>query len=283
MQLEKYCSQITHETGAVINIDTSGHPAFSFVEALKLAPDFRVHHGAFCVWARGNDGFKICSQNKKRSREVASRGRSFCGICPWGIWELAVPVKTTKRFSIVVYLGHFLLADSMPKPLNGKIYSGSLPSVVTPEKKALLKHYGHFIAEFIRLELAVFVEDNKYKTKHQSEEYYCMHCEDFIAERYAENISLNQLAENLRLNPNYLGGLLMKKNGKTFRQLLTQKRLYVASLLLAMNGELNVSQIADMCGFCDSNYFCKVFSAKFAISPRRFRLRHYSGYRRSAP
>lgn len=283
MQLEKYCSQISRETGAVININTSRHPAFSHAEALRLSPDFTVHQGPFCVWARRNEGFAVCRQNKLRSLKIAAAGRCFCGTCPWGIWELAVPVKSVKRFSVVVYLGHFLLPDSIPKFLNGKIYSGPLPPVITSEKKKLLNHYGRFIAEFIKFELDAFAEDNKHRTKHQTEEYYCMRWENFLTERYAENISLGQLAEELKVNPNYLGSMLLKKNGKTFRQLLTEKRLYIASLNLVMNPELNISQIADMCGFCDSNYFCKLFSKEFKISPRRFRLRHRSGKTNSAP
>jgi AraC-like DNA-binding protein len=283
MQLKKICLQINQETGAVVNVNTSLHPAFSNVEALKLSPNFTVHQGAFCVWARKNAGYPFCRANKIRSLEVAAHGKNFCGTCPWGIWEMAFPVKSPKRFQIVVYLGHFLLPGSTPKLLNEKRYTGALPPVLTPEKKSQLRHYGNFLAEFIRLELLSYTEESRHRTKHQSEEYYCAYCDNYIEENFSKNISLQDLADELKLNPNYLGGLLCRIKGKTFRQSLTEKRLYVASLHLTLHADINVSQIAENCGFCDSNYFCKVFSAHFGISPLRFRKRQKTWRVKSAP
>jgi AraC-like DNA-binding protein len=274
MRLESYCYQISNETGAVVNINTSRHPAFTEMEDMKLSPDYEVHHGKFCVWARRNGGFSICRKNKLRSIQVAAKGKSFCGRCPWGIWDLAIPVRQPEnKFPVIVYLGYFLLPETAPELLNHKIYSGPLPPVLTPEKKAILRHYGFFLADLIRLNLLEYASQKKFSNKHKTEDYYCHYCEKFIEDRYSEKISLAMLADELKVNPNYIGSLLFNKNGKTFRELLTEKRLNVAYIHLKMNFKFNVSQIAELSGFGDSNYFCKVFSDKFGISPLKFRQR----------
>ncbi|HBE03311.1 MAG TPA: hypothetical protein DC049_12675 [Spirochaetia bacterium] len=276
MQLENYISQISRETGAVININISRHPAFSHMSSLKLPPDLLVHSGKLCVWARRDKNIRICRQNKARSLQVASRGREFCGTCPWGIWELVIPVKFFDHYEIVIYLGYFLQPDSTVKYLNDKEYPGPLPPVITPEKIKRLRHYGRFLSQFIKLELENYTEEKKSTAKQQPEEYYSICCQNYINEKYQENISLCDLAKKLKVNSNYLGGLLKKDSGKTFRELLLTKRLYIATLYLAMHGDLNISRIAFKCGFDDSNYFCKVFSREFGLSPRQYRLRHYT-------
>ena len=49
-------------------------------------------------------------------------------------------------------------------------------------------------------------------------------------------------------------------------------RIEYAKQLLAEKNELNISQIAEACGYADYNYFITVFSRATGLSPRRYRL-----------
>ena len=43
------------------------------------------------------------------------------------------------------------------------------------------------------------------------------------------------------------------------------------SLLLLVNPELSISDVADRVGFSDSNYFCRQFRARYNVSPQKYR------------
>ncbi|MBR4666500.1 MAG: helix-turn-helix domain-containing protein [Lentisphaeria bacterium] len=46
---------------------------------------------------------------------------------------------------------------------------------------------------------------------------------------------------------------------------------------LLINSNSSIAEIAEQCGFYDSNYFCKQFRRAFAVSPRSFRQQYRSG------
>lgn len=282
MNLAEYCTQINRETGAVVHIETWGHHAFYLMESLKIPHEIGTHYGGYCRWFRSNNGFPICRKNKLRSREIARKGREFCGICPNGVWEMAIPVLFEEYKPITVYLGHLSVPDIPLQSINGNTYSGKPLTPLTPEKKKKLRHYGRFLAQFIKFELINYVEDKKYQTKQRPVDFYLQSCDSFIDNRYHENISLGQLSEELNVNTNYLGEIIKTETGKSFRQLLTEKRLHSASLRLVLEAS-SISEIAYDCGFSDSNYFCKLFSAKFGISPLKYRKQQRSGQRQNAP
>ena len=73
------------------------HEAFADCEDLKLAPDQYLHHSAYCRERKLADHNQSCASNKKRSLEIASYGRSFCGMCPFGVREFAQPVIFKKK------------------------------------------------------------------------------------------------------------------------------------------------------------------------------------------
>ena len=130
-----------------------------------------------------------------------------------------------------------------------------------------------FLKELIaaEAELGCAGEDGNSDKKHRKESFYRESALNFIASHYPENIALSDLAGRLRVNPNYLGGILRRQTGKTFRELLTWKRLEESKVLLKFHRHLSVTEIAFLCGFHDSNYFTKRFHAQFHQSPGKWR------------
>ena len=98
MKLSELLYFTEHETGAVVNIHAI-HPAFYSGDRLDLAPEQYLHRGSYCEFAKrhGRTEAVSCPINKARSRQVAQLGRPFAGCCPFGVWELAWPVRLAAR------------------------------------------------------------------------------------------------------------------------------------------------------------------------------------------
>ncbi|MEG1979853.1 MAG: AraC family transcriptional regulator [Victivallaceae bacterium] len=223
------------------------HLAFFNHEALKLAPDQYLHHNSECRKCKLCDNNLSCSANKQRSIQIARRGRVFYGCCPHQVWDYAKPVKIGDELAGVLY------------------FTGN------QSRLAQIRPAADFTAKFIAIELEEFLKSAQFTRKNRSEEFYLQQSEAYIAGQYLNNIGLNDLAQLLHVNPNYLGALLRRSCGKTFRQKLTEKRLAEAEIYLKLHPNLSISQIAQSCGFSDSNYFSTLFRRRYGFSPRGFR------------
>lgn len=91
----------------------------------------------------------------------------------------------------------------------------------------------------------------------------------YIADNYAQQITIQDLAEVTGLNSMYLGKLFKQSTGLSFRQYLMAIRLNHAEDLLKTR-ECNVNEVALLCGFSDVFYFSKVFKENRGVSPSRF-------------
>ena len=97
--------------------------------------------------------------------------------------------------------------------------------------------------------------------------------------------TLASAAEAACLSPNYLAHLIKKETGRTFTELLTERRLALAQELLLATGE-RIGEIARRCGFADEAYFARRFRQWHGLSPRDWRterLRELQGEAGGAP
>ncbi len=269
MVLSELLRLLEQKYSASISIEVR-HPAFYRANPLKLAPDQYLHHSSFCRAAKMSDTNLLCSANKHRSLRIASLGRAFSGCCPHGIWELAQPLLLNGELACVIYLGNFRDAGRSPA-FSGSSWNGVLPPEITQEKKRRLRESARFLAEFIRCEIELFAGTGAMDAKQHDESFYLENCRRFIDCHYLENIALSDLADLLKTNPNYLGPLLKKLTGQTFRGLLNARRVDEAKVYLKLHQNLSVSRIARLCGFSDSNYFSAVFHKYSGISPGQYR------------
>ncbi|MBO5959088.1 MAG: helix-turn-helix transcriptional regulator, partial [Lentisphaeria bacterium] len=87
--------------------------------------------------------------------------------------------------------------------------------------------------------------------------------------------SLKDLADKLHCHTGYLGERIRAQFGKTFRQLLAERRVEESKVFLKLHREYTVGKIASLCGFDDSNYFSSVFRKITGISPAAYRKQHH--------
>jgi AraC-like DNA-binding protein len=92
----------------------------------------------------------------------------------------------------------------------------------------------------------------------------------FLRENFDRHVSLTTAASAVGLSPNYLAHLVKKETGKTFLELLTERRLECAKELIIHTG-LPIANVAERTGFSDSAYFTRRFRQLTGTSPSRFR------------
>ena len=94
---------------------------------------------------------------------------------------------------------------------------------------------------------------------------------DYIDEHYqSEDISLNRVAKEVDLSPNYLSAVFSQEMGTTFVEYLTAKRMEKARELLRTS-ELRSGEIAAAVGYKDSHYFSFLFKKTQGCTPRDYR------------
>ena len=92
----------------------------------------------------------------------------------------------------------------------------------------------------------------------------------YIEQHYAENISLEDAASGLELSPGYVGPVFKSICGLSFRAYLRSVRVARAAELMA-DQSLNLSQIAQMVGYEDLNYFSQAFLKETGVRPSEYR------------
>jgi AraC-like DNA-binding protein len=92
----------------------------------------------------------------------------------------------------------------------------------------------------------------------------------FIDRNLTGNATLSDAARSVAVSPNYLATLLKRETGKTYVELVTERRVERAAELLSFTG-MRISQVADEAGFSDAEYFSRRFKQVTGLSPRQFR------------
>lgn len=82
--------------------------------------------------------------------------------------------------------------------------------------------------------------------------------------------SFGELTQQLHYDPSWLSREIKRKTGKTYTQIVQEKRLAQAAFLLK-NTDRNVSDISFAVGYENISYFHRIFSATYGKSPKHYR------------
>ncbi len=83
--------------------------------------------------------------------------------------------------------------------------------------------------------------------------------------------SFGELTEQLHYDPSWLSREIKRKTGKTYTQLVQEKRLAQAAFLLK-NTERNVADISTAVGYENISYFHRIFADAYGKSPKHYRM-----------
>ena len=91
----------------------------------------------------------------------------------------------------------------------------------------------------------------------------------YIQEHFAENLTVNVLAEHYGMSPNYFSSMFKKEMSRSAVNYITELRINQARELL-YHSELSVVDISKKVGYEDSQYFFRVFKKYLGMTPLQY-------------
>ncbi|WP_319541114.1 AraC family transcriptional regulator [uncultured Pseudodesulfovibrio sp.] len=114
-----------------------------------------------------------------------------------------------------------------------------------------------------------YADDHGYHPKHGTEHNAVNRARDIIEDRFAEDISLTELARLAGLSPYHLTRVFEKRLGISPHTYLTQTRIKRARERLS--GTDRIADIALDCGFSDQSHLTRLFKKQTGITPGKYR------------
>ena len=93
---------------------------------------------------------------------------------------------------------------------------------------------------------------------------------DFISEHFTEKIYIEKLSDMINVSPDYFTRMFKDSIGKTPIDYINGMRINEAMRLLCMT-EKSMTEVAEAVGFCNANYFHKIFKQYIDMSPLAYR------------
>ena len=120
-------------------------------------------------------------------------------------------------------------------------------------------------------ELCLAAKEIIAEQRKKSGEVLCDKVLEIINTEYKDSeLSIVGVSNEIAVSPNYLCALLKKNTGKTFVELLTEKRMAKAKELLLYTA-LKVREVSEECGYKDQHYFSYCFKKAMGLSPNQCR------------
>lgn len=92
----------------------------------------------------------------------------------------------------------------------------------------------------------------------------------YVDDHLGEDIKLNDLANFVHMNSNYLCELFKKETGENFSKYLASKRINMAKTYL-LDTQYRCNEVASMVGYNDIKYFNRVFKNYVGVTPKQYR------------
>lgn len=127
--------------------------------------------------------------------------------------------------------------------------------------------YQEMIAHYIEILFVQLMRDFEYETNSTADKQNARILEVMkFLEEYPEPVSLAELADHFGYSPNYLSSLLKSKTGRTYSEIILDKKLHHARILL-QNTDMTIAEAASQAGFTNLSYFYKKYKERYAVLP----------------
>lgn len=130
-------------------------------------------------------------------------------------------------------------------------------------------NYEEFGSCIDRLKITLY-ENRKTEEQDNQEERTITGIIRYLQENLTEEISLNILADEFHLSPQYISQLFKNEIGVNFLAYLTTIRMERAKKLL-ITTSLSIGEISEKCGYADYRVFTKAFKKEEGSTPSQYR------------
>ena len=246
-----------------------------FDNNFNLVTEYPKNAPAFCSLIRSSaQGFDGCH---KCDMEACSRAKKMrkphVYTCHVGITEAITPIQLSSGV-----LGYAILAHMLPK----EQYSTAVKNVCS-----LAKKYGISKEQSLRYISSITIKTSEeinasvslldavasyiyikrlaiWKNNDISADI-----EQYIKDNLHEQLSSNHLCKRFNISRSNLYQISVKMFGMGISQYISYCRLEKAKELLRQNKP--IAEIAELCGYSESNYFCRIFKKATRQTPSAYR------------
>ncbi|OGV56560.1 MAG: hypothetical protein A2X49_06705 [Lentisphaerae bacterium GWF2_52_8] len=217
-------------------------------------------------------GVGRCLQMDAAKQKECLRRRSIvCYRCHAGLQEAIAPVMVESRLAGFIMIGQFRTSRRVPSAVSalckdrktrGKLEKSflGLPYIEPKKLDDVLGLFVVLVDYIVTRELVGLKGDwIMEKIKH------------YLDLRATEPVKLSELAQFVGRSASTVSHLLQSKYGKTFKQMLIERRLELAENLFRTRPELTIGEVSGMVGFNDRFYFSRIYRKYRNISPRQSR------------
>ena len=95
-------------------------------------------------------------------------------------------------------------------------------------------------------------------------------CLDYIYDHLHTRITVEQLADELKVNPSYLSRLFHKEVGTPISEFILNKKIETAKRMLAYS-EFSAAEIAQTLAFSSQSHFTEVFKKMVGMTPKMYK------------
>lgn len=257
---------ISSHCGNPLDMGAAADQADQAVQFAQYSPDRPVMHFAQMpaipqpVTARIFADLRLLKsaiENRNRPTTVDILRRLFAFMR-----DCKVPVDTVRN--ICVYIHQFCISLLFLPGTEGYLSEDSLP--------ALKKLIESGAPEMLEQNMLSFVEQMLDRTGGDAADAdgLIRTVKSYVAQHYAEDLSLESLAGQVYLSPSYLSKLFKREVGENLSTYVQCVRIDAAKTLLRTTG-LKTYEVAERVGIPDPVYFSRIFKKLTGVKPKDFR------------
>lgn len=170
-------------------------------------------------------------------------------------------VTQSKSYLIQIYMEIIRLGE-MEKM---QFYLGKLPEIL---ETSTLPTFQDFM-----LRVARDISISRYEKNRCKQSQVVQRIRTAVSRRYTdESLSLQALAAELYMNPDYIGKIFKKETGERFTSYVSRYRMEKALELIAAGKNYSVTELAEATGFGDNaSYFSKLFKKFTGFAPSEYK------------
>lgn len=239
----------------------------------------RYSGNSFCAQIHKYPGcLDLCIKSDEEHMTKASQTKkSISYTCPFGIFEAFVPIFESGTVVAHLFLG--MAVEDTQKSLD--LVKEKLQAATKTKDKEKCEEILSKIPCYSKDKLSSFVSMLEVIAKYIEEENLLSVSTEFIAlmtKRYIKNnlskkITLTDIAWHLHCSKVTLTEHFKKEYGMTIVEYITKKRMEKAARLLTKDN-VRINEVAESCGFEDTEYFSKCFKRFHGDPPGKWQKKN---------
>ena len=239
-----------------------------------LAP-YNIHSNPYCLFVKSSkENWDRCRLNQQKALGAARSGM-FCGSCYAGVGEYVIPIKHGDKFMGFISVGAYAGSEEKRDHFAEK-YGFTLEEIRERYRSFLSPEppdadtVKTLIDPLVSMLVLLFERDNDVAVP-SGDGYDYGHIVSYLHNNLSEKITLADVADFCHYSPSFVARLFKARSGMTINEYLGELRMKKACELLTLT-DIPISEIAEACGFFDTNYFISFFSKRFGLPPKKFRM-----------